>query len=272
MLLDCGNGEKLEKIDDFILRRPAPQAVAKRKLPTSLWNKFSARFSQHTNEWIINSSQTLPHFSFNDINMELKLSNHGQIGVFPEQLPNWDWLIKIINENNRPLNILNGFAYTGAATLAAAAASHTVTHLDAAASSVKWAKQNASLSAKSKLPIRWIVDDINAFVKREQKRNAKYDGIILDPPAFGRSKKGGIWKIEKHLPQLLKNISSLLSDDPEFVVLSCHDKNFSKDNLRDLLTQMGLTSDKLETFDMIIRSDDGNNLDAGKCARYKKMP
>jgi 23S rRNA (cytosine1962-C5)-methyltransferase len=270
-LLDCGEFEKLEQIDDIIIRRPALQAEWKRKLGNDIWQQYQAKFDYTQNEWTTIPEINLPYFVCNNLTFELRLSSNRQIGIFPEQLTNWQWLKKVISKANRPLNILNGFAYTGASTLFASAEETTLTHVDASSSSVNWAKQNCRLSNLENTNIRWIVDDIISFLTREVKRGKVYDGIILDPPAFGRGKKSSIWKIGRDLPKLMKLVDKLLSNDPEFVILSCHDKDYGKRELRDELTKLqSLKTSRIETLDLTIKSKTGNDLPAGKCARWKK--
>ncbi|MCK4956202.1 MAG: class I SAM-dependent methyltransferase [Candidatus Cloacimonetes bacterium] len=275
-LLDCGEFEKLEQIGETIFRRPALQATWKRKLATDIWQQYQAKFDQYKNKWQVEPEMKLPNFKCNHLTFELKLSPNRQIGIFPEQFANWQWLQKTISQANRPLNILNGFAYTGTSTLFASAAGTStnptsVTHIDAASSSVKWAKQNCQLSHLENNHIRWYIDDIINFLTREVKRGNTYDGIILDPPAFGRGKKGVTWKISRDLPKLMHLIDQLLSEDPEFVILSCHDKNFGKRELRSELSKLqNLKNGKIETLNLTIKSANGNDLPAGECARWQK--
>ena len=270
-LLDCGEFEKLEQIDDTIIRRPALQAEWKRKLGSDIWQQYHAKYDYTQNEWTTIPEINLPYFVCNNLTFELRLSPNRQIGIFPEQLANWQWLKKVISKANRPLNILNGFAYTGASTLFASAEETTLTHVDASSSSVNWAKQNCRLSNLENTNIRWIVDDIISFLTREVKRGSVYDGIILDPPAFGRGKKSSIWKIGRDLQKLMKLVDKLLSNDPEFVILSCHDKDYGNRELRNELTKLqSLKISRIETLDLTIKSKIGNDLPAGKCARWKK--
>ena len=268
-LLDCGDFEKLEQIGEVIIRRPAPQAIWKRKLDPGIWQNFHVKFDQNLNNWTVLPEVTLPSFECNKLSLELRFSAKGQLGIFPEQLPNWQWLEDVISQANRPLKILNGFAYTGAATLFSSTVETTLTHIDAASSSVNWAKQNCRLSHHENNHIRWIVDDILAFLTREVKRGSVYDGIILDPPAFGRGKKGATWKLNRDLPKLMKLVDQLLSSDPEFVILSCHDKDYGKQELKQELEQLqSLKNGKIETLDLTLKSEIGNDLPTGKCARW----
>ncbi len=270
-LLDCGELEKLEQIGEVVIRRPALQATWKRKLDNDFWKHYHAKFDKSQAKWTIAPSGKLPYFEYNDLTFELRLSPNRQIGIFPEQLTNWQWLEKIISKANRPLNILNGFAYTGASTLISSTRGTSLTHIDASSGSVNWAKQNCQLSNLENNNIRWIVDDMITFLTREVKRKIAYDGIILDPPAFGRGKKGATWKISRDLPKLMQLVDKLISNDPEFVILSCHDEKFGHRELRNELTKLqNLKSGKIETLDLTIGSETGNKLPAGKCARWKK--
>ena len=271
-LLDCGNFEKLEQVGEVIIRRPAPKAAWRQKFDLDKWQHYHAKFDPLQNKWITYPNEKLPYFEFKDFTFELRLSPNGQIGIFPEQLTNWLWLTDIVNKTSRPLNILNGFAYTGASTLITSTAETNITHIDASSSSVNWAKHNCQLSGLKNNNIRWIIDDIISFLSREVRRGSVYDGIILDPPAFGHGKKGTTWKIGRDLPKLMKLVDKLLSNDPEFIILSCHDKDFGHRELRNELTKLhDLKNGKIETFDLTIKSESGNNLPAGKCVRWKKL-
>ncbi len=267
-LLDCGKFEKLEQFDDVVIRRPAAQASWQRKLPAEIWRNYHARFDQKENSWTKKSE--LPNFKINNFQFKLKLSPNRQIGVFPEQLTNWRWLEKIVSTTTRPLNILNGFAYTGVSTLFASALPNAVTHIDASSSSVNWAKQNCQLSHLGKNNIRWMVDDILTFLKREIKRGIFYDGVILDPPAFGRGKNGTTWKIGRDFPTLMQLVNELLSETPEFIILSCHDKKFGLVELEHELAKLPkLKNRKIETLNLLIKSEKGNDLPSGNCARWR---
>ncbi len=271
-LLDCGELEKLEQIGEYIFRRSAPQAIWKRKLSDDIWENYNASFNQLTREWRTFTEDKLPNFECDNVTLELRLSSNGQIGIFPEQLANWQWLQTVTAQAKRPLNILNGFAYTGASTLYASKQITNLTHVDASNSSVNWAKHNCNLSGLKNNQIRWIVDDIITYLTREIKRGSVYDGIILDPPAFGRGKKGTTWKLGRDLPKLIRLVDQLLSNDPEFVILSCHDKSFGEYELRkELVKLQSLKNGKIETLDLTINSEIGNDLPAGKCARWRKV-
>ena len=204
-----------------------------------------------------------------NITLQLRPSSNNQLGIFPEQLDNWRWMTKKIQEAKRPLKILNTFSYTGAATLMASAAAEDteVCHLDGAKSAVSWARKNAELSGLEKNPIRWIVDDVLKFMEREVKRGKKYDGIILDPPAFGRGAKSD-WKIQRDLPLLLELVGKLLNDKPCFVIFSCHAIEFTAEDLAKMLEELPVfRGKKAEAVDLTISASKGNDLTSSICAR-----
>lgn len=269
-LIDCGKREKLEQFGDFIIRRPSPQAVWPKKLPSDIWDIYQSRYDEKKNEWLKDQYEDLPRFQINNLKLTLKYSSQRQLGIFPEQLPNWQWLDDYLAHTERSLKIFNGFAYTGAASTVAACAAggrHQITHLDATPASVKWAQGNYALNS-SKQNVRWITDDIITFMQREVKRGNKYDAFILDPPAFGRTKKA-TWKIGRDLPKLLQIINQLLSSDPKFIILSSHDKDFPAKKLaEELLRHCDLPLGKLEKFALKIPSETGNPLPAGESIRW----
>ncbi|MFO7897399.1 MAG: class I SAM-dependent methyltransferase, partial [Candidatus Cloacimonadales bacterium] len=222
--------------------------------------------------WQILPQTRLPNFEFNQLALNLRFSAKRQLGVFPEQMPNWQWLQNYLADLSSPLEIFNGFAYTGAASIAAASQNlqHQVTHLDAAKSSLNWAKANFQLSLPQNDNIRWISDDILTFLQREKKRHHLYDGFILDPPAFGRAGKT-TWKIERDLPKLLKISSELLSSNPRFIILSCHHPHLQAADLAKMLKKMGnLPPGQLEEFPLTIKAQHGNDLPAGACVRWSR--
>ncbi|MCR4275977.1 MAG: class I SAM-dependent methyltransferase [Candidatus Parcubacteria bacterium] len=210
-LLDSGDNEKLERFGTIILRRPETQALwAKRR--NELWNDAHATFMFKDKKGSWQTQKTVPDSWVvvrTGLSLIARLTNFKHTGIFPEQAPNWEWLTQVVRPE---MKVLNLFGYTGAATMTAALAGASVTHVDASKQSLDWAHENARLSNISKDKIRWILDDALAFVKREVRRGAKYDGIILDPPAFGRGAKGEVWKIEEDLPKLLAALKEILSD------------------------------------------------------------
>lgn len=228
-LLDCGGGERLEKWGRYTLQRPDPQAIWPKTAP-SLWKKADAvyhRSSSGGGSWDIKSlpqAWTVPWRSqvFNVKPMSFK-----HTGVFPEQAANWDFIARQIGRRQGPVSVLNLFAYTGGATLAAAAAGASVCHVDAARGMVSWARENARSSGLGEAPIRYIVDDCQKFVQREIKRGRRYDAIIMDPPSYGRGPTGEIWKFETDIAAFIELCAGVLSDNPLFVIISSYTAGIS---------------------------------------------
>lgn len=241
-LLDSGGGRKLERFGGYILNRPASQAVWLPNLTEKDWDKAHVVVDRDGNRTILNRDRIPDIWSTTIEGIEFKLSvtDFGHIGVFPEQRANWLRLKQLVAASvvagHQP-NVLNLFAYSGGSTLACALAGAKVTHLDASKGMVTWARENAELNGLNEAPIRWIVDDVLKFCDRELRRGTTYDGIILDPPTYGRGKTNEVFKIEEHLPPLLDICSQLLTDDPSFVLLSCHTPGFSPIVLSHLLRQ-----------------------------------
>lgn len=209
-LLDSGEHSKLERFGTYVLQRPETQALWAKAKP-ELWEKRDAsfHFENKKGSWTLEKQTPDPwRLAYKDLSLELRLTAFKHTGIFPEQEPNWQWLAERVRAQKQP-KVLNLFGYTGAASIVAALAGGEVTHVDASKQSISWAKENAKLSQVD--TIRWIADDALAFVKRDVRRGATYDGIILDPPAFGRGAKGEIWHIEEHLLPLLTAIKELLS-------------------------------------------------------------
>lgn len=243
-LLDSGEGEKLEAFGDIILNRPAAQAVWKKQQPGELWNNVSASFDREKgNNWV--NRHSLPdkwQIEVEGIKFKLSSTDFGHLGIFPEQAASWQWLRKTVRSARsrypRPLSVLNLFAYSGGSTMASALEGASVCHLDASKGMVDWARDNARLNGLQDAPIKWLVDDAIKFLQREVRRGNRYDGIILDPPSFGRGKKGEIFKIERDILTTLDLCVSLLSDSPLFLLLSCHTAGFTPTVMENLLTQM----------------------------------
>jgi len=226
-LIDSGNGTKLEQFGPYRFVRPESQALWTPSLSEKAWNKADAIFHGDAQEeggkWQV--TQPLePQWSmrYKDIRFWARATSFRHLGVFPEQAAQWVWIRDTIQRANRPVRVLNLFGYTGLATLMAAHAGAFVTHVDASKQSIAWAKENQQLSGLSEKPIRWIVDDAVKFVEREVRRQAHYDGFIIDPPKFGRGPKGEIWKLHESLPMLLQACRALISDNPLFAVLTIY--------------------------------------------------
>src|SRR5580692_9967067 len=225
-LLDSGSGRKLERFGEITLVRPEPQAKWSPSLPQESWDAAHATFIQQprskNGEWKF--AQLVPPrwpMRRNNLSFWVELTPSGHLGVFPDQASHWDWLASLI-EAAAPPKVLSLFGYTGLATLACARAGAKVTHVDASRRAIKWARENQSLSELSDCPIRWLADDASSFVAREVRRGRTYDGLILDPPRFGRGPKGELWKAEESLPALLGQCRKLLSAAPLFVLLNTY--------------------------------------------------
>jgi len=224
-VIDCSEGEKLERWKDYYLVRPDPQTIWKTECTHPKWNRPDAVYRRSKSgggEWQKNKLPERWTIDYKDLTFNVKPMNFKHTGIFPEQAANWDFIIDRVQNAGRLLNVLNLFAYTGGATLAAAYAGASVCHVDAAKGMVSWARENAASSNLADKPIRWIVDDCGAFVAREIKRGKKYDAIIMDPPSFGRGPSGELWKIEDNLYDFIKLCSGVLSDDPEFIILNSY--------------------------------------------------
>jgi 23S rRNA (cytosine1962-C5)-methyltransferase len=226
-LLDSGNGRKLERFGTVVTDRPDAQAIWT-PLQPALWETANARFSQENKEGKWEFAGDVPEawtIDFSDLRFNLRFGNFKHLGIFPEHKIQWEWIGEQVSRLESP-TVLNLFGYTGAASLSAAHAGATVTHVDSSKQSVEWASENAKASNLD--GIRWIVEDAVAFVKREVKRGAKYEGIILDPPAFGRGAKGQVWHIEEDLMPLLQTLKEILSGTPgSFVLLSGYAAGFA---------------------------------------------
>ena len=231
-LLDSGEEEKLERFGNFVLARPDPQALWEKRLPESVWKNADAWFARTGKVGKWHMRETLLKewpIEFGGFTFLIRPTSFKHVGLFPEQRSNWEWISEELQTKNyKPqTRILNLFAYTGGATLACAQAGAEVVHVDASKPVVGWAKENAQLSGLSAKPIRWIVDDVLAFVEREVKRGNRYDGIIMDPPAFGHGPKDELWKIEEHFLPLMKKCEELLSDNPLFFLMSGYASGYS---------------------------------------------
>ncbi len=229
-LLDSGREEKLERYGAFVLSRPDPQALWEKTLGEGEWGKAHGRYMREGKEggWDAKGLPAEWQIEFGGLSFVIKPTSFKHTGLFPEQEPNWQWVREVVATSGRKdISILNLFGYTGGATLAAAQAGASVTHVDASKTAVSWAGENARLSHLEGKPIRWIVEDALAFVKREIKRGVKYDGIIMDPPAFGHGPKKELWKIEEDLLELMKLCQELLSEKPLFVLVNGYAAGYS---------------------------------------------
>lgn len=233
-LLDCSEGERLERWGKVILIRPDPQIIWSTPKDHPMWKHADARYvrsSQGGGHW--EYRRELPEFwkiNYKDLTFKISPTGFKHTGLFPEQAVNWDMMREKIKEakaEGREVRVLNLFAYTGGATVAAASAGASVCHVDAAKGMVHWARENAELSSLNEKPIRWIVDDCKKFVEREIRRGSKYDAVILDPPSYGRGPGGEVWKLEEHVFELVSLVSEVLTDEPLFVLLNSYTTGLS---------------------------------------------
>lgn len=226
-LLDSGEGEKLERYGEVTLSRPDPQALWRKNLPEKTWEKAQAIFLRDgkATEWKIKPGTPARwQIELAGLKFWIKPTAFKHTGLFPEQAGNWEWVEKKVKPG---MSVLNLFGYTGGATLAAASAGAEICHVDGSKAAMTWARENAELSGLGQKPIRWILDDAVAFVRREIKRGHRYNGIILDPPSFGHGPKGETWKIETSFLPLLDLCSEVLSDQPKFVLLNGYASGYS---------------------------------------------
>lgn len=226
-LLDSGDGLKLERFGKYTFARPESQAMWSRALPKSIWEDAHGVFQPTGEEsgghWVIKKKVDEKWImNYGDLKFWAMTTPGRHLGVFPEVASHWDFMADSIQKTGSRPNVLNLFGYTGLASLAAAAAGASVTHVDASKKSVSWARENQELSGLGDRPIRWIVEDTVKYVQREIKRGMKYDGIILDPPKFGRGPKGEVWEVYKSLPNLLEMCRQCLSDNPLFVIVTVY--------------------------------------------------
>ncbi len=225
-LIDTSSGERLERWGDIILIRPDPQIIWNTERTNPLWKKAHAKYHRSKEgggQWQV--FKKIPDswsLKYRDLVFNVKPMGFKHTGIFPEQAVNWDLASSIIKESDRQLNVLNLFGYTGCATLACLNAGAKVCHVDASKGMVQWARENAVSSGLADKPVRWLVDDCMKFVAREQRRGNKYDGIIMDPPSYGRGPGGEVWKLEEQLYSFLELCSTILSEDARFFILNSY--------------------------------------------------
>ena len=230
-LLDCSGGERLERWGNVVLIRPDPQVIWNTPKEHPLWHRADARYvrsKEGGGHW--ECRRQLPeawNINYKDLQFKISPTGFKHTGLFPEQAVNWDMMREKITGAGRSIKVLNLFAYTGGATLAAASAGASVCHVDAAKGMVHWARENAELSSLAERPIRWIVDDCAKFVEREIRRGNTYDAIIMDPPSYGRGPGGEVWKLEDQIYDLVKLCTGVLSDEPLFFLLNSYTTGLS---------------------------------------------
>ena len=237
-LVDASDGERLELWGKYSLIRPDPQVIWKNERRSPLWKNADAGYRRSRSgggAWTENRLPEKWTIGYGRLRFVIKPMGFKHTGLFPEQAANWDWMDALISKAGRPIKVLNLFAYTGGATVAAAAAGASVCHVDASKGMVAQAKENARLSGLADAPIRYIVDDCKKFVEREIRRGNKYDAIIMDPPSYGRGPTGEVWKLEESIDQLLDLTVSVLSDDPLFFLINSYTTGLSPLSMNYLL-------------------------------------
>lgn len=258
-LIDSGNQRKLERFGSELIARPCSQAVWKPSLSETEWAKATTFTREKGNKW----SKRLSSWecSVDGIKFKLQPTGFGHLGVFPEHAQLWNWMAK-----QKAKRVLNLFAYTGGATLALAKSGAEVTHVDASKTSVAWAKENASLNELTDAPIRWIVDDAVKFLQREKRRGITYEGILLDPPSFGRGKKGELFKLEFHLISLLELCKSLLSPKARFFILSSHTPGMTPIAMHNLMSQV--MDGSIEAGELTLQGNSALPIPSGSFVRW----
>ena len=270
-LMDSGDGLKLEHFGKYIFARPESQAMWSRALPQRDWDAAHAVFQPTAEEsgghWIEKKKlpekweMSYPLPNIGNLKFEVMTTPGRHLGVFPEVASHWDFMADLVQEAVRPVKILNLFGYTGLASLAAAAAGASVTHVDASKKSVNWARENQALSGLSDKPIRWIVEDAIKYMQREEKRGVKYDGIILDPPKFGRGPKGEVWEVYKSLPNLFEICRACLSDNPLFVIATLYAVRASAIHVAQALDEMMKKyNGNIDSGELVTRETSANRL------------
>jgi 23S rRNA (cytosine1962-C5)-methyltransferase len=279
-LIDCGDFEKLERFGNLVLSRPEPQAVWKKTLSEQDWKKqthirFKGR-SATSGEWIKSASQIPDRWNVNysndevSINLRLGLTSFKHVGVFPEQAVNWDYISACIKKFITPNpKVLNLFAYTGAASLVAKAAGADTTHVDSIKQVVNWANENQELSKLK--DVRWVVEDALKFVKRELKRGKKYNGIILDPPAFGHGPNGEKWKLEEQIQEMMQEVVQLLDEREHFLILNTYSLGFSSVIVENLIKTSFPQVQNLETGELFLQATSGIKLPLGVFGKFNKF-
>lgn len=271
LLLDSGNYQKLEMIDGYKIIRPSLNSPYPPSNP-KLWEYADAVYERNekgSGSW--KYYKEIPESLFihlaHNVKIKIKLTPFGHIGFFPEQVQNWE-LLFTLGKKNPNLEVLNLFAYSGVSTLYCLSSGMKVCHVDSSKGMVEWAKENAKLSGLESMPVRWIVDDVTKFIKREIRRQKKYDGFILDPPTFGRGAKGEVWKIEEDLPELMELLMQLCNLKPKFVFLSCHTTGYSPMILERLLQGFIQEKESYTSGEMFIEEKTGSKLSGGFFANF----
>ena len=267
-LLDAGDGRRLERFGDVVVDRPAADAEGA-PLDPGAWDRADLHY-ERDHGWSATAGDVPASWEIaeGDLRLELRPTPTGQVGLFPEQALNRAWVRDVVGSHGESVSVLNLFAYTGAMTLSAAAEGAAVTHVDGARPAIGWARRNATLSGLADRPIRWIVDDIEAFVAREGRRERRYDGVVLDPPSYGHGSGGRSWKLADRLPSLLASCALATGHRPLFVVLTAHTPGFGPDRLADeLAAAFRRRAADVDAGELGLRARSGAHLRLGAYAR-----
>jgi len=279
-LIDCGGFEKLERFGDIVAIRPEPQAIWPKALPEREWDdRADVRFrgrSATSGDWLKKSPKTPDrwHISYRNADVAVKfrlaLTAFKHVGIFPEQAVNWDYISETVRSfsTTKP-QVLNLFAYTGGASLVAAAAGAEVTHVDSIKQVVTWANENREMSGLD--GIRWVVEDALKFVQRELRRGNTYQGIILDPPAYGHGPKGEKWKLEDHIAEMARDVVQLLDPQEHFLILNTYSLGFSAIIVENLLRQSFPQAENLEIGELYLQAGTKAKLPLGVFGRFRKI-
>jgi 23S rRNA (cytosine1962-C5)-methyltransferase len=266
-LIDSGHQQRLERFGGITIVRPEPHALWAPKLSQKEWRRADVYFERHKAQgaeghWRAQHPLKEPWVvRYGKLRFEARLTPFKHTGIFPEQAVHWEWCAGLIQQRRKSVRVLNLFGYTGIATLSAAAAGAKVTHLDASRPAMNWARKNQRLSGLEDKPIRWLIDDAIKFVKREVRRNSKYDAFILDPPAFGRGPKGEIWRFSDSIPELMQYLAQLVSKEPLFVLINAYAIPESATVLHNLLADMMAPHPgQIEAGELALKERDGDRL------------
>ncbi len=261
-LLDSGDGRKLERYGPYRVVRPEPQCLWRPTLEAAAWESADAVFDptdeDEAGRWRLSGSpaEAWP-MAWEDVRYLGRFTAFRHLAVFPEQAANWQWLKSRVLAAPEPPRVLNLFGYTGVASLACAAAGAAVTHVDASKKAVGWARENAALSGLADRPVRWIVEDARKYVQREVRRGARYEGIILDPPTYGRGPTGEVWRLFEHLPEMIALCGQLLSDNASFLLLNAYATRISGAALSHLMAQaVGDRGGRIDWGELALREAD----------------
>jgi 23S rRNA (cytosine1962-C5)-methyltransferase len=273
-LVDFGEGRKLERFGPYLLDRLAPVVEDVPRGDAACWKKADARYERTRGEkGVWRTDKRLPDtwsVQHGSARFQLKRTDFGHVGLFPEQASLWDWVDRQVRRAGRPLNVLNLFAYTGGSTLAAAAAGARVVHVDAARNVVRWARRSADLSGLAEAPIRWIAEDATRFVERELRRGNDYDAVILDPPTYGHGPKGEVWRLADHFVPLLEKCGELTRARRAFFLVTCHTPGFGPPELEACLADalFGHCQGGVQAGKLRLKTSDGRRMPAGAYARW----